>query len=79
MAELKPCPFCGKEPENFIAAERESVVNTIYAKIHCIHCNIEISERTDNYSSFSDIAKIEEKVINRWNNRTNCPECIKED
>ena len=79
MDNLKACPFCGKQPENYLAICRAIAGDYIYAKIRCMSCDIEISEYVDNYSSFVKIDEMEEKVVKRWNSRTNCPECIKEE
>jgi Lar family restriction alleviation protein len=59
MAELKPCPFCGKKA---ISIKLEYGDGDTYYGFTCEHWNCPISSVLPNYSS-------EEKAIEAWNRR----------
>ena len=63
--KLKPCPFCGGE-----------AVMTYSNKGFQIFCDNEdcILNALEMYNK-----NTEDEAVEAWNNRVNCPECIKEE
>ena len=64
--KLKPCPFCG--------GEAELRVNVCAVYIACTECSAESV-----HVLTSPMYTAADKAAEAWNNRVNCPECIKED
>ena len=76
MTELKPCPFCGKEPTAFKD-------NYDRIAIMCENCDlyfgIELECGEELVDGWRARIKTADDAALLWNTRTNCPECIKED
>lgn len=75
---VKPCPFCGKEPEVGFTKTYESSCgpDVIEARVHCPICNIEQRVRfsipmSDKFTSFTDVLDVCTEVVNKWNARYN--------
>lgn len=60
MEELKPCPFCGSEPEI-----RQTGRNKI--KIRCRSCLMGLEQKTLHFS----LDWLRDKLIESWNQRVN--------
>ena len=72
MTELKRCPFCGEIPRTEVRVTKmchgEDHVDFI---IHCTNCGTEKTVRLmiATYADFLDVEKVEEQVIQAWNQR----------
>lgn len=69
MAELKPCPFCGEKPDNYLRATTEIDQTKIVMYITCCKCRIEKSTYVQGYVSFERLIEAHEKLIKDWNTR----------
>ena len=66
MPELKPCPFCGEKPDNYISTIHP---DRIKAKVICRKCDIEMSDFDNSGIPFLRLCAMNEKVIDKWNRR----------
>ena len=69
MIELKPCPFCGEKPDNYLRATTEIDQTKIVMYITCCKCRIEKSTYVQGYVSFERLIEAHEKLIKDWNTR----------
>lgn len=69
MAELKPCPFCGEKPDDYLRATKEIDQTKIVMYITCYKCQIEKSTYVQGYASFKKLIEAHEKLIKDWNTR----------
>ena len=63
--ELKPCPFCGKQPERKIYGQAGYIV----AKIECPKCGTCKTVSTGRGTTFFDVEVAMDKVKKVWNRR----------
>ena len=72
MSELKRCPFCGEIPITEVRVTRMgSGEDHVDFTIHCTNCGTDKTVRLKivAYASFFDVEKVQEQVIQAWNQR----------
>lgn len=74
MIELKPCPFCGEKPDDYIRAIGN--VNAAQLHLYIICCNCEMngsiikrSIEIPSGSPYERLIEAHEKLIKDWNTR----------
>ena len=72
MAELKPCPFCGRNVkiESYTVDEPVTCFDFGY-KVYCTKCNIGFSKSTRCLPGLhkEEDAKVIRRLTNQWNGR----------
>ena len=72
MTELKRCPFCGEIPRTEVRVTQMCRgEDHVDFTIHCTNCGTEKTVRLKiaTYANFLDVEKVEEQVIQAWNQR----------
>lgn len=70
MTELKPCPFCGEKPDDYLRAMSSAIGQMkIVMYITCRKCRIEKSIYVQGCASFERLIEAHEKLIKDWNTR----------
>lgn len=69
MAELKPCPFCGEKPDDYIKTISGISQVKIVMYIICRKCEIEKSTDIQAGVPFERLIEAHEKLIKDWNTR----------
>lgn len=72
MTELKRCPFCGEIPRTEVRVTQMGCgEDHVDFTIHCTNCGTEKTVRLKiaTYADFLDVEKVEEQVIQAWNQR----------
>ena len=72
MTELKRCPFCGEIPRTEVrVTQMGRGEDHVDFTIHCTNCGTEKTVRLKiaTYANFLDVEKVEEQVIQAWNQR----------
>lgn len=69
MTELKPCPFCGEKPDDYIKALLNSVQMKIRMYVVCHKCGVEKSTDIQSEAPFERLIEAHEKLIKDWNTR----------
>lgn len=69
MAELKPCPFCGEKPDNYIKTISGISQTKIVMYIICRKCEIKKSTDIQEGVPFERLIEAHEKLIKDWNTR----------
>lgn len=69
MTELKPCPFCGEKPDDYIKALVNSVQMKIRMYVVCHKCGVEKSTDIRSGAPFERLIEAHEKLIKDWNTR----------
>ena len=69
MTELKPCPFCGEKPDDYIKALLNSVQMKIRMYVVCHKCGVEKSTDIRSGAPFERLIEAHEKLIKDWNTR----------
>ena len=69
MAELKPCPFCGEKPDDYIKTISGISQVKIVMYIICRKCEIEKSTDIQGGVPFERLIEAHEKLIKDWNTR----------
>ena len=64
--KLKPCPFCGDKPYTQVRAN----IDRIGVKIGCGNCDVYLRESMPSGMDFCEFYKIKNRLIVRWNRRT---------
>lgn len=67
--ELKPCPFCGDEPDLYVRTAFGVPKGRIEVYVVCRNCNIERAESILSGVPLERLAEAKEKAINWWNDR----------
>ena len=66
MAELKPCPFCGKPPKTSVVPHGDRIT----LKVYCGGaCDVAQYDRVEEYCSFDTITRAMENAMCAWNRR----------
>lgn len=68
MTELKPCPFCGEKPDDYIKT-MSGISQAIVMYITCRKCGIEKSTAIQTGVLFERLIEAHEKLIKDWNAR----------
>lgn len=69
MTELKPCPFCGEKPDDYIKTISGISQTKIVMYIICRKCEIEKSTDIQEGVPFERLIEAHEKLIKDWNTR----------
>ena len=69
MTELKPCPFCGGKPDDYIKTISGISQTKIVMCIICRKCEIEKSTDIQEGVPFERLIEAHEKLIKDWNTR----------
>ena len=72
MTELKRCPFCGEIPRTEVEVTKMGGgEDHVDFSVHCTNCGTEKTVRLKiaTYADFLDVEKVEEQVIQAWNQR----------
>lgn len=69
MTELKPCPFCGEKPDDYIRTIPGTSQTKIVMYIICHKCEIEKSVDIQSGVPFERLIEAHEKLIKDWNTR----------
>lgn len=69
MIELKPCPFCGEKPDDYIKTISGIGQIKIVMYIICRKCEIEKSTDIQSGVPFERLIEAHEKLIKDWNTR----------
>lgn len=69
MTELKPCPFCGEKPDDYIKTISGISQTKIVMYVICRKCEIEKSTDIQGGVPFERLIEAHEKLIKDWNTR----------
>lgn len=66
MADLKPCPFCGKPPKTSVVPNGDKIT----LKVFCPGpCQVGQYDRVEEFCSFDTITRAMENAMCAWNRR----------
>lgn len=69
MTELKPCPFCGKKPDDYVRVISGISQLKIEMYIVCRKCEIQKFIDIQSGLPFERLIEAHEKLIKDWNTR----------
>lgn len=69
MAELKPCPFCGEKPDDYIMTISGISRTKIEMYIVCRKCEIQKFIDIQSAVPFERLIEAHNKLIENWNTR----------
>ena len=69
MIELKPCPFCGEKPDDYIMTISGISQTKIEMYILCRKCEIQKFIDIQSGVPFERLIEAHEKLIKDWNTR----------
>lgn len=69
---LKPCPFCGREPDIYLNIKRGIFLgDRVLLEVFCkkCRCRLETSEEIYSGSNYIEFQKAVEELAEKWNKR----------
>ena len=74
MAELKPCPFCGGNPETSVCCtDWKDAMQSFLVEVKCMDCKVSrYVFVTGDRLTFFDFDVAFEKAEDAWNRRADC-------